>query len=228
MDPEARMSQSESPHAAVRRLPERGVYDRKSIYAIIDEAMICHVGFVEDGAPVVIPTIHARSGDELYFHGSRVSRLLKTIASGAPLCVTITLVDGIVVARSAFHSSMNYRSVVLYGSGREVVDPVEKDAALARITEHVIPRRWSDVRLPTPQELAATMVAAVAINEASAKVRTGPPKDAEADYSSSFWAGVIPVTTVFGTPLPDPRLTAGPSQQPSDPPAYLRDYRRPG
>jgi len=195
--------------ATVRRLPERGVYDRDTIHAILDEALICHVGFVDDGQPYVIPTIHARVGDVLYIHGSRQSRMLKCLASGAPACVSVALLDGIVVARSAFHSSMNYRSVVVLGSFREVTDAAEKDAAFKAIVEQVIPGRWDDVRRPTVNESNATTILAIPIDEASAKVRTGPPSDDEDDKALPHWSGVIPLALTAGAPEPDPKLAPG-------------------
>jgi len=210
----------QSSRTTVRRLPERGVYGRESINAILDEALICHVGFVDGGQPFVIPTIHVRLGDQLYLHGSRASRMLKCLSTGIPACVTVTLLDGIVVARSAFHSSMNYRSVVVLGAAREVTDATEKWTALERLVEHVIPGRWSDLRQPTENEMNATTVVAMAISEASAKVRAGPPKDDEDDYALSFWAGLIPVSLKSGQPQPDPKL---PATIPV--PNYVREYR---
>lgn len=208
----------------VRRLPERGVYDRGAIDAIIDEALMCHVGFNDDeGRPVVIPTIHARAGDVLYFHGSPASRMLRTMSDGEPVCVTFTLVDGIVVARAPFHMSMNYRSVVVFGEARRVRDADEKWEATRTITEHVMPGRWDDSRRPTTSEMNQTAVLALPITEASAKVRTGPPKDDEEDYALGLWAGVLPRIVGFGSPVDDPRLGPG-----IDPPRYVTEYRRPG
>lgn len=210
-----------SARTAVRRLEKRGVYDRETIHAILDEALICHVGFVDEGQPFVIPTIHARVGDLLYLHGSRQSRMLTCLASGLPACVTVSLLDGIVVARSAFHSSMNYRSVVVLGSFRAVTDPAEKSAAFEAIVEQVIPGRWDDVRQPTANEANATSIVAIAIDEASAKVRTGPPGDDDADYALPHWAGVIPLTLTPGEPISDPRLTPGIAV-----PDYVSQYHR--
>jgi nitroimidazol reductase NimA-like FMN-containing flavoprotein (pyridoxamine 5'-phosphate oxidase superfamily) len=210
------------PRTEVRRLPERGVYDTNAINDILDEALICHVGFVsEHGYPVVIPTIHARSGATLYLHGSPASRMLRTVKHGADVCVTVTLVDGLVLARSVFHHSMNYRSVVIFGKPREVTDADEKMRALEVITEHVVHGRWVDARPPNDAEFNGTTVLALAIDETSAKTRTGPPGDDEEDYELPFWAGVVPVTTTFGAAIPDPRLTDG-----IDPPGYVTDYRR--
>ncbi|HLY17808.1 MAG TPA: pyridoxamine 5'-phosphate oxidase family protein [Bryobacteraceae bacterium] len=190
----------------VKRLPKRGVYDRGQVHAILDEGFICHVGFVADGQPYVIPTGYARSGDLLYLHGSAASRMLRALGEGAPLCVTVTLVDGLVLARSAFHHSMNYRSVVVLGQARVVTDPKEKMAALAHFTNHIVPDRWDDVRQPYDQELKSTTVLALQLDEVSAKVRTGGPIDDEEDYALPIWAGVIPLHQQFGEPQPDSRL----------------------
>jgi uncharacterized protein len=190
----------------VRRLPERGVYDAATIYAIVDEALICHVGIVHDGHPAVIPTIHAREGGTIYLHGSKASRLLDYAGHGESLCITVTLLDGIVAARSAFHSSMNYRSAVLFGSGHLVEDPAAKLHALEVLTEHVLPGRWAEVRPTTAKEVNATSVVAVAIESASAKTRSGPPNDDEEDYALPIWAGVLPIRQEFLVPLADPRL----------------------
>ncbi|MBP8294242.1 MAG: pyridoxamine 5'-phosphate oxidase family protein [Caldilineaceae bacterium] len=190
----------------VRRLPARGQYDRATIDAIVDEALICHVAFAVDGQPFVIPTIHARMGDEIVLHGAPASRLLKHIVAGNPIAIAVTLVDGLVLARSVFHSSMNYRSAVLFGHGRILDGDDEKLAALEAITEHLARGRWIDARRPTQQELDATIVVAVAIDSASAKVRTGPPGDDEDDYALPIWAGVLPFQLQPQTPVPDPRL----------------------
>jgi nitroimidazol reductase NimA-like FMN-containing flavoprotein (pyridoxamine 5'-phosphate oxidase superfamily) len=192
----------------VRRLPERGVYDRAVIDAILDEGMVCHLGFVDDGQPFVIPTLYARAGDSLYVHGSAASRAMRLLGNGAPCCVTVTLVDGLVLARSAFHHSSNYRSVVVLGVAQEVAARDEKLAALRAITEHLVPGRWSEVRSPSEQELRATCVLSLPIDEASAKVRTGGPVDDEADLDRGVWAGVIPLAVVAGEPRPDQRVTA--------------------
>jgi nitroimidazol reductase NimA-like FMN-containing flavoprotein (pyridoxamine 5'-phosphate oxidase superfamily) len=190
----------------VKRLPKRGVYDQAQVHAILDEGFICHVGFVADGQPYVIPTGYARSGDQLYIHGSAASRMLRALGHGAQLCVTVTLVDGLVLARSAFHHSMNYRSVVVLGQARLVTDPAEKTAALEYFTNHVVPGRWDEVRQPTEQELKSTTVLALALDEVSAKVRTGPPIDDEEDYALPVWAGVVPLRIEAGDPAPDARL----------------------
>ena len=211
-----------SQRSGVRRLPERAAYDAGTINAILDEALICHVGFVTDeGYPVVIPTIHARSGATLYLHGSPASRMLRTIRDGADVCVTVTLVDGLVLARSVFHHSMNYRSVMVFGAPREVTEPDEKLRALEAITEHVARGRWADARPPNDMELRGTTVLAVEIDEASAKARRGPPGDDEEDYDLPVWAGVVPVRTAFGAAEADPQLPAA-----IEAPAYVTDYRR--
>lgn len=203
----------------VRRMPKRGVYDRPTIEAILDEALICHVGFVADGQPVVIPTIHARLGETLYFHGSAASRMLRTLKDGVPVCVTATILDGLVLARSAFNHSMNYRSVVVFGSAREVTDADEKSRALEAVVEHVVAGRSRDVRSPNEKELKATLVLALPIDEASAKIRTGPPVDDEADYAMQTWAGVLPLALTPGAPVPDERVIA-------EVPEYVRGYGR--
>lgn len=193
----------------VRRLAKRGVYDKATIYSILDEGFFCHVGFVVDDQPYVIPTGYARSGDTLYMHGSAANRMLKTAGEGVDICVTVTLVDGLVLARSAFHHSMNYRSVVVLGKARLVTDEQEKRLALHCFTNHVVPGRWEETRQPAPQELKATSVLALPIEEVSAKVRTGGPIDDEKDYSLPVWAGVVPLETHLGKPVPDPRIVPG-------------------
>lgn len=205
----------------VRRLPKRGHYDRETVNAVLDEAFICHVGFVADGQPYVIPTAYARVGDDLYIHGSSASRMLRHLAEGVDVCVTVTLVDGLVLARSAFHHSMNYRSVVILGKATLVEDADEKNRALEAFTEHVVPGRWAEVRWPTDLELKATSVLKLPIDEASAKVRTGGPIDDDADYTMNVWAGVLPLKTVAGDPEADERLTENVAV-----PEYVRDYRR--
>jgi nitroimidazol reductase NimA-like FMN-containing flavoprotein (pyridoxamine 5'-phosphate oxidase superfamily) len=190
----------------VRRVPARGRYDRETIEAILDETLISHVGIAQDGEPVVIPMLHARVGDRLYLHGSSASRLMRTLAGGAPVCATATLIDGLVLARSAFHHSVNYRSVVVFGTARLVESPEERLEALERFTEKLVPGRWPAVRPPTRQELKGTKVLELPLDESSAKVRTGPPVDDEEDYELPVWAGVLPLRTVVGAPEPDPRL----------------------
>lgn len=195
-----------TPRTTLRRLPKRGSHDPATIEAILDEALVCHVGFAVEGQPYVIPTIHGRSGDRLYLHGSAASRMLKILAGGVPVCVTVTIVDGLVMARSAFHHSMNYRSVVVLGTATLVEDAAEKVEALRVIVEHVAPGRWSEVRPPSDVELKATTVLSLPIAEASAKVRTGPPIDDEEDYALPCWSGVIPLRTVALEPEADARL----------------------
>jgi uncharacterized protein len=206
----------------LRRLPQRGHFDRETVYAILDEAFHCHVGFVADGQPFVIPTIHARVEDRLYVHGSAASRMLKTLRDGVPVCLTATLLDGLVLARSAFHHSMNYRSVVVLGDAQAVTDEGEKWDALHAIVEHVAPGRWAEVREPNTREMAGTLVLRLPIEEASAKVRTGPPLDDEEDYALDIWAGVLPLRLRPDAPQPDPRLPPGLAL----PPSVIR-YARP-
>ena len=198
----------------VRRLPERGRYDIETIHQVLDEALICHVSFVTDDGPVVIPTIHARVGDTLYLHGSHASRMMRSTV-GEDVCVAATIVDGIVAARALFHHSLNYRSVVVFGTTRVVDDEDERIAAFKAITEHVLPGRWDEGRQPNVKEDKGTKLLAVEISEASAKVRTGPPGDDEEDLSSGIWAGVIPISTVAGQPIPAPDLEAGVNVPPS-------------
>ena len=192
----------------LKRLPQRGCYEREAVYRILDEGLVCHVGFVAGGEPFVIPTAYARAGDDLYIHGSPASRMLRALAGGVRVCVTVTLLDGLVLARSAFHHSMNYRSVVVFGTARLVESEREKTEALRSFSEHVIPGRWREVRRPTRNELGATTVLSLPLSEASAKVRTGPPVDDEEDYGLPVWAGVIPLRAVAGEATPDPRLAS--------------------
>jgi nitroimidazol reductase NimA-like FMN-containing flavoprotein (pyridoxamine 5'-phosphate oxidase superfamily) len=205
----------------LKRLPKRGSYDQGVVYQILDEGFICHVGFVANGQPVVIPTGYARRDETLYIHGSQASRMLRTLAAGIEVCVTVTLIDGLVLARSAFHHSMNYRSVVIFGRASLVEVKDEKLDALRAFSDHVIAGRWDEVREPSEQELTATTVLALPLAEVSAKVRTGPPLDDEDDYSLPVWAGVIPLKLLAGPPLPDPRL---PSK--IEPPPYVLAYNR--
>jgi hypothetical protein len=193
----------------VRRLPKRATYDKEQVHAILDEGYICHVGFAIDGQPFVIPTGYARFGDQLYIHGSSASRMLRSAGEGLAVCVTVTLVDGFVLARSVFHHSMNYRSVVVLGKARLVTDLKEKRAALRCFTNHIVKGRWEEARQPNDQELKATSVLALPIEEVSAKVRTGPPIDDEEDYAMAIWAGVVPIRSQMGQPLPDDRLLPG-------------------
>ena len=205
----------------VKRLPKRGKYDRETVHAILDAAFVCHVGFCVEGQPYVIPTNYGRSGDTVYLHGSAASRMLRTLSEGVPVCVTVTLVDGLVLARSAFHHSVNYRSVVMLGTARLVEDPAEKMEALHLFTEHVMKGRWDEVRWPTEQEMNATTVLALPLEEVSAKVRTGGPVDDEADYTLPVWAGVLPLEMVRKEPIADPQRKA---DQPL--PAYIKNYSR--
>lgn len=215
------MSFPQTERTTLKRLPKRGVYDRDIVYGILDEGFICHVGFAVDGRPFVIPTGYARVDDQLYIHGSQVSRMLRTLSEGVDVCVTVTLVDGLVLARSAFHHSMNYRSVVIFGRAAVVEQREAKLAALLAFSEHVIPGRWDEVRVPYEQELKATTVLSVSLIEASAKVRSGPPLDDEEDYALNVWAGVIPLKVVAGEPISDPRLPEG-----IEPPPYALNYTR--
>jgi nitroimidazol reductase NimA-like FMN-containing flavoprotein (pyridoxamine 5'-phosphate oxidase superfamily) len=203
----------------LKRLPKRGSFERRTVYDILDEGFVCHVAFVSDGHPVVIPTAYGRVGDTLYLHGARASRMLKALGAGADVCVNITLVDGLVLARSAFHHSINYRSVVVFGRARVVESDEEKMEALLAFMEHVVPGRWDEVREPSKQELDATLVLSLALDEASAKVRTGPPIDDEEDYELPIWAGVLPLRVDAGEPISDPRLLEG-----TEPPSWLEDF----
>jgi uncharacterized protein len=205
----------------LKRLPKRGNFDRDVINEILDEAFICHVGFVANGKPYVIPTAYGRVGDEMYIHGSSASRMMKSLADGIDLCVTVTLIDGLVLARSAFNHSINYRSIVIMGNAEMVVGDDEKMKALEAFTEHLIPGRWKDVRQPTEQELKATSVLRLPINEASAKIRTGDPLDNEEDYSLRVWAGVLPLALKAGEPIPDARLDPD-----IEPQHYVQRYKR--
>ncbi len=214
--------QQVSERIRVKRLPKRGHYDEATINAILDEGFICHVGFVADGQPYVIPTGYARVDNYLYIHGSAASRMLREIAKGVDICVTVTLIDGLVLARSAFHHSINYRSVVILGKARFIDDPEEKAKALEAITEHIVPGRWRDVRWPTELELKATSVLKLPIDEASAKIRTGPPVDDEEDHSLDVWAGVVPLSLTPGVPIPDELLAAD-----AEIPQNVREYKRP-
>ncbi len=206
----------------LKRLPKRGTYDRAAMYRILDEALVCHVGFSSDGAPVVIPTAYGRAGDTLLLHGSAAGRMLQTVGGGIDVCVTVTLIDGLVLARSAFHHSINYRSVVIFGCARVVESVDEKREALRAITEHIVPGRWAHVREPYVQELKGTLVLALALDEASVKTRSGPPLDDEEDYALAVWAGELPLRTVPQALVDDPRLVAG-----VEAPLYVRAYRRP-
>ncbi len=205
----------------VKRLPERASYDKNVIYKILDEALICHVGFVVDNQPYVIPTIHARQDDTLLLHGATTSRMIKHIQAGNPICVETTLLDGLVVARAVFHNSMNYRSVVLFGTGTLITDADEKYEALRVLTDRVYPGRWDDSRLPNAKELKATSIVRIAIESASAKLRAGGPKDDAEDYAGDWWAGVIPTEQKFFKAVNDEKLRDG-----IPVPRYIKNYKR--
>lgn len=193
----------------LKRLPKRANYEQDTVYQILDEGLVCHVGFVVDNQPYVIPTAYGRVEDKLYIHGSPASRMLRTLQAGIQVCVTVTLLDGLVLARSAFHHSMNYRSVVVFGTASVVSDPEDKLKALHAFTEHIVPGRWEEIRQPSRNELAGTLVLSLPLVEASAKVRIGPPVDDEADYELPVWAGEIPLRLVADVPINDPRLQPG-------------------
>ena len=211
---------SPSERTRVKRVPERGVYDRAQIDAILDDGLVCHLGFVHDDQPYVIPTLYARVDDEVFVHGSSASRMLRTLRNGVDACLTVTLVDGLVLARSIFHHSINYRSVLVLGRAVAVEDPAEKLHALEAFGERILPGRWAEVRPPTAQELKATSILRLPLDEASAKLREGPPKDEEADYELPVWAGVIPLALRAGAPEADPVLAFE-----LDPPAVPPRYR---
>lgn len=215
------MSESYTPTARTRvvREPQRAVYDRNEVYKILDEGFICHLGFSVDGQPYVIPTSYGRSGDVLYVHGSAASRMLRRLSEGIPVCLTVTLLDGLVLARSVFNHSMNYRSVVVLGTATLVEEPEEKLKALHAISEHIIPGRWAESRQPNEKELKATSVIRLPLQEFSAKVRTGPPIDDEEDYSFPVWAGVLPLVATTGRPVPDKQVELAV-------PEYVRKYSR--
>src|ERR1043165_3116166 len=217
------MTFTQTERTKLKRLPKRGHFDRETVYGILDEGFICHVGFAPEGQPFVIPTGYARVDDKLYIHGSQASRMLRSLSGGVDACVTVTIIDGLVLARSAFHHSMNYRSVVIFGRAMIVEEREEKIAALTALSEHIIRGRWADVREPTEQELIQTTVLSLPLTEASAKIRTGPPLDDEEDYAMKVWAGVVPLSLAVAEPIADPRL-------PSDiqVPSYVAAYKRDG
>ncbi len=217
----AMSSYTPTPRTTVRRLPKRASYDQTTVHAILDEAMICHIAFVVDGTPRVIPTAFGRADERLYVHGSAASRMLRTVTGGGDICVTVTLIDGLVLARSAFHHSINYRSVMIFGPARLVDDPAEKSEALRIISEHLIPGRWEDVRPPSEKETAATTVIAIELNEVSAKVRTGNPVDDEEDLKVPAWAGVLPLELLPGKPVDDGLVPEG-----IPVPGYVTGFRR--
>jgi uncharacterized protein len=204
----------------LRRLPDRGAHDRETIYQILDAGFLAHVGFCVEGQPFVIPTLYGRDGEKLYLHGSAASRMLGQLATGIPACVTVTLVDGLVLARSAFDHSMNYRSAVAFGTAQKIADPAQKMKSLRVISEHLIAGRWEDVRQPSEKELKATTVLEFSIEEASSKVRSGPPLDDEDDYRLPVWAGVLPLEIKSRVPIPDDRLIDGVIV-----PDYVRHYQ---
>ena len=205
----------------IRRVPKRGNYDRDTIYQILDEGLICHIGFIANNQPFVIPTAYGRIDDCLYIHGSPASRMIRTLKEGIEMCVTVTLLDGLVLARSAFHHSMNYRSVVAFGTATVVDDESEKLQALQAFTEHIIRDRWQEVRPPNSKELAGTLVLSLPLNEASAKVRSGPPIDDEKDYTLPVWAGELPLSFQTAPAIADPRLSENIGI-----PAYVKNYNR--
>lgn len=211
-----------SEKTTLKRLPQRGSFQRDTVNAILDAAFLCHVAFVVDGQPYVIPTSYARVNDELFIHGSAASRMLRNLSEGIPVCVTVTLVDGLVLARAAFHHSINYRSVVVFGTAQLVTDERAKFDALKAFTEHVIPGRWAEIREPNSQELKGTTVLALPLQEASAKIRTGPPIDDDEDMALPVWAGVLPLTVTAGEPLADPHLSAA-----TPVPAHVTRYGKP-
>ncbi len=211
---------SQTARTTLKRLPQRGAFDRETINQILDEGFICHVGFVVNGQPFVIPTGYARAGEKLYIHGSQASRMLRTLEQGIQVCLTVTLVDGLVLARSAFHHSMNYRSVVVFGRAAVIDDREEKLAALRELSEHMIPGRWDDVRLPNERELQLTTVLSLPLDEASAKIRSGPPLDDEEDYGLNVWAGVVPLHLTADAPIADDRLPN------IEVPEYALEYER--
>ena len=193
----------------VKRVPSRGDYQQATIYQILDQSLVAHVGFVVNDEPFVIPMTFGRKGSRIYLHGANTSRLIKNIKGGIPVCITVTQLDGIVLARSAFHHSMNYQSAVIFGKANEIMDETEKVEALKYISEHILPGRWDSVRKPNQKELKATSVLQVEIEHASAKLRTGPPVDEKADYQLPIWAGVVPIKQVFEPPVADPKLASG-------------------
>ena len=217
------MSDTFTPNGRTRvvREPHRGVYDRESIYKILDQGLVCHVGFAVDGQPYVIPTMYARVGDAIYFHGSAASRMLRGVASGFPVCVTVTLVEGLVLARSVFNHSMNYQSVVALGTAVLVEVPGEKLEALRAFTEKILPGRWKDARQPNEKELKATSILRLPLTEVSAKMRTGPVEDDAEDYALRVWAGIVPLQLTAGAPVRDARCDAGIAVPP-----YVAQWRR--
>ena len=211
-----------TPRTTLKRIPERARYDHAVVHGILDEGLLCHVGFAVDGQPFVIPTSYGRVGERLYLHGSAASRMVRRLKEGIPCCVTVSLLDGLVLARSAFHHSMNYRSVVVFGTAHEVTDPEEKAVALRAIVEHIVPGRWDELRPVTENENRGTSVLSLDLEEVSAKVRVGQPVDDEEDYEWPVWAGVVPYRLTAEAPISDPRLKPG-----VEVPDYATAYRRP-
>lgn len=205
----------------LKRLPKRGNFERETIYKILDEAFVCHVGFIVNHQPFVIPTSYARIGDRLVIHGSAASRMMRNLSDGIDVCVTVTLIDGLVLARSAFHHSVNYRSVVVFGKAKIIEDESEKYEALKAFTEHIVPDRWAEIRPPTKNELKGTTVLSLPLTEASAKIRTGNPVDDEEDYALDVWAGVLPLSLTTAEPIADERLKSGIKA-----PSYVLNYSR--
>jgi nitroimidazol reductase NimA-like FMN-containing flavoprotein (pyridoxamine 5'-phosphate oxidase superfamily) len=214
---------SQTQRTALKRLPKRGSHERETINQILDEGFICHVGFAVDGQPFVIPTGYARAGDRLFIHGSQASRMLRALKTGIDVCLTVTLIDALVLARSAFHHSMNYRSVVIFGRASLIAEREAKLAALFALSEHMIPGRWEEVREPNESELQQTTVLSLPIDEASAKIRTGPPLDDEEDYAMNVWAGVLPMRFAIAEPIADPRMPLDIKV-----PNYVTAYKREG
>jgi len=210
-----------TPKTQLRRLPDRGHYDDETIHGILDAGFLAHIGFNLNGQPFVIPTLYGRQDQTLYMHGSAASRMLRELAKGIPACVTVTLVDGLVLARSAFHHSINYRSVVAFGTARKIEEAQAKAHALRIISDHLVRGRWDEVRAPHAQELKATSVLEFQIEEASAKIRSGPPKDDEEDYALPVWAGILPLSITPGEPVADPRM-----QGATEVPDYIKKFRR--
>jgi hypothetical protein len=198
-----------TPRTQLHRIPERGAFDKKTLYPILDEGFVAHVAFVDNGQPFVLPLAYGRAGDKLYLHGSAASRHLRVLAAGAPACVTVTLLDGLVLARSLFNHSMNYRCAVVLGQAKPVTDPASKVQALKVISDHMLDGRWEEARAPSQSEMMQTLVVELLLAECSAKVRTGPPEDEDEDYALPVWAGVVPSRMIFEAPMPDPKLNAG-------------------
>ncbi|HVN29439.1 MAG TPA: pyridoxamine 5'-phosphate oxidase family protein, partial [Candidatus Binataceae bacterium] len=211
-----------TPRTTINRMRKRGTYDREVIHAILDRSLVCHVGVVVEGTPRVLPTLHARLDDSVFIHGAASNRMIRTAAGGVEVCLTATLIDGLVMARSAFHHSVNYRSAVIFGVAHEVEDPHRKLAAMRALVEHIAPGRWENSRQPNPKELAATSILELPINEASAKVRTGGPLDDEEDYALPVWAGVIPLRSQAMLPVADPMLNPAVAIPP-----HISEYRAP-